>query len=301
MDATNRKQLWRKLGFALKLIITGLILWGIFRKLDLYQVWQNLIYQPPWLVFSILGVAVLRHGAQLLAWQLSLQVSPLYKLNRIEVFNSYMIGQALRFAIPGSFGMLGKLAYVQNSSPSAKFISYALERIFVNWSIYILASLSLLFLPQGISAWIRWLLFIFLATLPVWLYLLLLLNRKWQALRASYLKFVPGISLLVLASGFLHLFQYWLLLHLTEVISFWEVFKRMAISHISYSIPITVAGLGLKESFAISLFSKTNLLPEKIASTTLAIFIINDVLPALIGAGIFLRVKETRWVQDESS
>ncbi len=301
MDATNRKQLWRKLGFALKLIITGLILWGIFRKLDLYQVWQNLISQPPWLVFSILGVAVLRHGAQLLAWQLSLQVSPLYKLNRIEVFNSYMIGQALRFAIPGSFGMLGKLAYVQNSSPSAKFISYALERIFVNWSIYILASLSLLFLPQGISAWIRWLLFIFLATLPVWLYLLLLLNRKWQALRASYLKFVPGISLLVLASGFLHLFQYWLLLHLTEVISFWEVFKRMAISHISYSIPITVAGLGLKESFAISLFSKTNLLPEKIASTTLAIFIINDVLPALIGAGIFLRVKETRWVQDESS
>ncbi len=294
MDATTRKKIWRILSFALKLLVTALILWGLFRRMDLGQVWQNLINQPPWLILAILGLAVLRHWGQYLAWQYSLQVNPLYTLKRKEVFESYMIGQALRFAVPGSWGILGKVAFVSNSSKGASVISCFLERIYVTWSIFVFASLALLYLPQGIPGWIRWSLFAWLITLPVWLYFLLYLNRRWNHLRPNYIRYAPRLTLLMVATTLLNLFQYWLMLHLTQAVSFWDVVKRMSLSHLSYSIPITVAGLGLKESFAISLLSKIGLQAESIASTTLAIFIINDVVPALIGAGIFLKVREPR-------
>ncbi|MDD3143389.1 MAG: lysylphosphatidylglycerol synthase transmembrane domain-containing protein [Candidatus Cloacimonetes bacterium] len=294
MDATARKKIWRILSFALKLLVTALILWGLFRRMDLGQVWQNLINQPPWLILAILGLAVLRHWGQYLAWQYSLQVNPLYTLKRKEVFESYMIGQALRFAVPGSWGILGKVAFVSNSSKGASVISCFLERIYVTWSIFVFASLALLYLPQGIPGWIRWSLFAWLITLPVWLYFLLYLNRRWNHLRPNYIRYAPRLTLLMVATTLLNLFQYWLMLHLTQAVSFWDVVKRMSLSHLSYSIPITVAGLGLKESFAISLLSKIGLQAESIASTTLAIFIINDVVPALIGAGIFLKVREPR-------
>ncbi|HOY83975.1 MAG: flippase-like domain-containing protein [Candidatus Cloacimonetes bacterium] len=294
MDATTRKKIWRILSFALKLLVTALILLGLFKEMEFVKVWQNLINQPPWLILAILGLAVLRHWGQYLAWQYSLQVNPLYTLKRKEVFESYMIGQALRFAVPGSWGILGKVAFVSNSSKGASVISCFLERIYVTWSIFVFASLALLYLPQGIPGWIRWSLFAWLITLPVWLYFLLYLNRRWNHLRPNYIRYAPRLTLLMVATTLLNLFQYWLMLHLTQAVSFWDVVKRMSLSHLSYSIPITVAGLGLKESFAISLLSKIGLQAESIASTTLAIFIINDVVPALIGAGIFLKVREPR-------
>lgn len=294
MDATARKKIWRILSFALKLLVTALILLGLFKEMEFVKVWQNLINQPPWLILAILGLAVLRHWGQYLAWQYSLQVNPLYTLKRKEVFESYMIGQALRFAVPGSWGILGKVAFVSNSSKGASVISCFLERIYVTWSIFVFASLALLYLPQGIPGWIRWSLFAWLITLPVWLYFLLYLNRRWNHLRPNYIRYAPRLTLLMVATTLLNLFQYWLMLHLTQAVSFWDVVKRMSLSHLSYSIPITVAGLGLKESFAISLLSKIGLQAESIASTTLAIFIINDVVPALIGAGIFLKVREPR-------
>ncbi len=292
MDATTRQKIWRILSFVLKLLVTALILWGI--RIDVHQVWQNLINLPLWLILAIVGLAVLRHWGQYLGWQYSLQVNPLYELRRNEVFESYMIGQALRFAVPGSWGILGKVAFVSNSSKGAALISCFLERIYVTWSIFAFASLALLYIPQGIPGWVRWPLFAWLITLPVWLYFVLYLNRHWTKLRPNYLRYAPRITLLMIATTLLNLFQYWLMLHLTQVVSFWDVVKRMSLSHLSYSIPITVAGLGLKESFAISLLSKIGLQTESIASTSLAIFIINDVVPALIGAGIFLRVREPR-------
>ncbi len=289
MNAESGKKIWRILSFVLKLLIAALILWGIFRKIDIGLLWHNLISQPLWLVLAIMGLSVLRHWGQYLAWQYSLQVNPLYRVKKIEIFNSYMIGQALRFAVPGSWGIIGKVAFVSNSSKAASLLSYFLERIFVTWTIFTFASLALLYIPQGLPAWMRWSLFSALITLPIWLYFVLYLNRRWNRLRPNYLRYVPQIILVLIAATLLNFLQYWLMLQLTQAVSFWEVFKRMSLSHMSYSIPITVAGLGLKESFAISLLSKIGLQPESIASTTLAIFIINDVVPALVGAWIFLR------------
>lgn len=294
MEAETRKKIWRVLSFVLKVLVTGLILFGLFRKMDLHQVWHNLVSQPLWLIMALLGLGILKQWGQYLTWQFSLQLNPLYQLNRVEVFDSYMIGQALRFAVPGSWGIFGKVAFVSNSSRGASLLSCFLERIFVTWSIFAFASLALLYISQGIAAWVRWLLFIFLITLPIWLYFALLLNRRWKILRPNYIKYAPGIVLSQVALSLVNFLQYWLMLQLTQSVSFWEIIKRMSLSHLSYSIPVTVAGLGLKESFAVSLLSKIGLQPESIAGTTLAIFIINDVLPALIGAGIFLRVKATR-------
>ena len=61
MDATTRKKVWRVLSFALKLLVTALILYGLFRRMDFGKVWQNLLNQPVWLILAILGPVSYTH------------------------------------------------------------------------------------------------------------------------------------------------------------------------------------------------------------------------------------------------
>jgi hypothetical protein len=66
----------------------------------------------------------------------------------------------------------------------------------------------------------------------------------------------------------------------------------MALTQFSNSIPITVAGLGLRESFAIHFLKTAGITAEQAVSATLSLFFIQDVLPALIGTWFLVRTKK---------
>ena len=48
-------------------------------------------------------------------------------------------------------------------------------------------------------------------------------------------------------------------------------------------IPITVSGLGIRETFALEVLGNFGIEPELAVGTSLTVFFINTVLPALIG------------------
>ena len=104
-----------------------------------------------------------------------------------------MIGQALRFAIPGSFGMIGKIAFVHNDSKINSLYSFILERIFVTWVLLFFASMALVFVDLGIPSWISWLLFLIFDTMPFWMYFLLSVDRRLKKLQSRYLKLAPAM------------------------------------------------------------------------------------------------------------
>ena len=294
MKSEKSKKLLNILNFVLKVLITGFILWRIFHNMDTRVLWKTLLGQPVWVLLAILGLSGLRHFGQYLTWKYSLQMNPLFKPIPKEIFNSYMIGQAFRFLIPGSWGLVGKIAFVNNSSHAASFISYIVERSFVTWAMLFFAVFSLFFVPIGFPVWLIWLLFIFLLTVPFAGWFLLGANRKWKRLQPNYLRLGPRILILQICITLFNYLQYWLLINQHRVISFWETLKRMSLAHISHSIPITFAGLGLKEYFAKSLFAQIGYPNEAIVSTTLIVFFLHDVLAALAGAVILLQAKQSK-------
>jgi hypothetical protein len=294
MQAEGKKKLLNILGFVLKVVVTGFILWSIFRKMDMHILWTNLVNKPVWLLAIIMAVSGLRHWGQYLTWKYSLQMNPLYIPKPREIFSSYMIGQALRFIIPGSYGIVGKIAFVSNSSKTASFISYMIERVFVTWALMFFASFALLFTPIGIPQWVSWLLFVIFLAIPFGGYFVLGANRRWQRLQPNYLVYGPRVLVMQIGVTLLNYLQYWLLLHHMVPTSYWETLKRMSLAHISYSIPVTFAGLGLKEYFAKTLFSSIGYPEEVIVSTTLILFFLHDILAALAGAVFLLQAKYSK-------
>jgi uncharacterized membrane protein YbhN (UPF0104 family) len=119
-------------------------------------------------------------------------------------------------------------------------------------------------------------------------------DRRLKKLQPGYLKLAPAMVVAQIVITLLNYVQYWILLDQVQSVSFWEIMNRMSLSHLAYGIPITFAGLGIKEKLAIPLLSDIGYMSEHIVSTTLIIFIIQDVAAALIGAAIFLKVKRTK-------
>ncbi|MCB5245227.1 MAG: lysylphosphatidylglycerol synthase transmembrane domain-containing protein [Candidatus Cloacimonadaceae bacterium] len=290
----NKSNLRGVISFILKLGITILIMWSIFSKLDLKEVGREFVTQPVWVILVLIGLTVLRHWGQYLTWKWALMINPNYHPAKYEIFNSYMIGQALRFAIPGSFGMIGKIAFIHNDSRINSLYSFILERIFVIWALLFFTGLALVFVDIGLPSWISWLLFLIFITMPFWTYFLLSVDRRLKKLQPGYLKLAPAMVVAQIVITLLNYVQYWILLDQVQSVSFWEIMNRMSLSHLAYGIPITFAGLGIKEKLAIPLLSDIGYMSEHIVSTTLIIFIIQDVAAALIGAAIFLKVKRTK-------
>lgn len=286
------KKVVKILGYVLKFGITGYILWRIFSKLDLGVVIASIAGQPLWLLLVLLLISVLRHGGHCLNWANALRINPLYKSDWKEIVNSYLIGQPLRFVLPGGFGSAGMVLFISNSSLAATILSYVMERIFLLWGTLVFASISASFLFVNIPLWLRLTAIVIVISAPVWIYLILGANRRWRRLRKNYVKFTPRILIVQLVIVLLFYFQYWLMLQRIMPIKFDETVMRMSLTHVISSIPITVAGLGLRESFAIHFLSDAGFQAIEAVTTTLTIFIIHDIIFALIGSVFLIRAKQ---------
>lgn len=292
MNTVVSKQFLRIAVQILKLALTGFIIWSIFRKMDFGQVLSSLVSLPVWLLLSLLLLSLLRHWGQFLTWGYALQINPLYKVNWKEVFNSYIISQPLRFAIPGGLGMTGKILYITNSSLLATGLSYGIERFLIIWGIWVFAIVSGAFYFTRIQLWARLLVVVVALSVPLLGYFVLGAREKWRHLQEHYRTYAPriiGVQLLVALTAYL---QYWLLLKRVAPIGFGDTLMRMSLTQLSVSIPITWAGLGLRETFAIHFLSEAGFQAIQAVTATLTMFIIQDVLAALMGSIFFLRVKK---------
>jgi glycosyltransferase 2 family protein len=66
----------------------------------------------------------------------------------------------------------------------------------------------------------------------------------------------------------------------------------MSLTNISNSIPITISGLGLREGFAIHFLKDFGFGAEQAVAATLSVFLMHDVIPALVGAIVLLRARK---------
>lgn len=279
--------------YFIKIIITFLILYFIFRKINFHQLYLSFIDLKLSYIFIIVFTAGIKIFIEYVNWGHFLKINPAYIQKKSEIFSSHMIGHALRFLIPGGHAVIGKMYYVQNEK-KLSFMSIGVEKFFQIWMNLLFASFAAIFyfrkqfvLPTVIS-------FIFILFLPFIIYLLKHLDRKKNLAIyfKQYWKIIPRICVMQIVYMFLTIFQYFILLNNFVSFHFFSAVASIPLILFSNLIPITYAGLGLREKFAIEVLAKYNISSETAITVSLTVFIFNVLLPALIGLFYIIRSKK---------
>jgi len=279
--------------YLIKLSLSVYILYRISAKIDFIGALSGIANLPIATIVLLLLLTVMRHAIQYHNWLFALKINPGFRAQKSEVLASYMIGLPLRFALPGGHASFAKVFYVSNSSKIASLWSTLLERCIMSWANWLFAAAAALFYFTDYAPWIWIALFMFILMLPEFVKFALSFKPQWRPLRESFCKNAPFMMLLQMANTLITYLQYWLILMCFVPISGWETWVRMALVQFSNTIPITIAGLGLREGFAIHFLKTAGFNAEQAVSATLSLFIIHDVLPALVGTGFLLKTSKS--------
>ncbi len=285
---------WPKLlMYFVKVAVSVAILTLVFRRIEIAGVLGAMIGTPLSLLASLICLGIFKHYLHYLNWCYVLEFNPGYHPRSSEALISYLIGAALRFLIPGGHATYGKMFYLSNVSVRGSVMSVTFEKMFQTWTIWLFAGLSAMTSFSILPFWLMAVFCLMCAIFPLAVYYGLGLNRKMILIQPAYARRVPliivwqGVTLLVV------FVQYWLLLNRFYPISYLQTGRIFSLVHFAHTIPISISGLGLRESFAIYLMRDSAFAATMAVSVTLTVFVINEILPALTGA-VLLMIHRTK-------
>lgn len=277
--------------FVLKLILSAVLLYFVFHKVDLKQVLTSILSLPAGILLLVFLLSAVRHFLQFNNWCWALKLNPAYKVTPGQVFRTYMLGVPLRFILPGGNGSFAKIFFVDNSSKLATAISTLSEKAVMTWAIILFAiSASFPFYPQW-PQWTKIGALILVTTLPSFGLFLMRHVKAWQRFEPTARKYGPNMLLIQIISVMITMLQYWLLLNCMHAIGFREVVIRMSLTQFSNIIPITISGLGLRESFAMHFLAGSGITAGQAVTATLSLFVMQDIIPSVIGTLFFWKIK----------
>ncbi len=275
-----------------KIIVTILIMYIIFRKIDLTAVFNNFLKISLVLLLFLLITAVLKVFLYCRNWGRYLHLEPDYRPEKGEICRSFFVGQALRFLLPGGYGVVGKMYFVNNKKKST-LISIGLEKFIQIWTAFFFAAFAAIFYFKAVPFLIKLLIFLIILSAP-FLVQIIPDKVKRSSLKAyihNYKKSIITILITQIIYMLITLVQYYLLIRYFNDVSFFSVVIAVPIILTANLIPITYAGLGFKETFAIEILSHYDIPAEIAVTCTLMIFFINTALPGLAGLYFIVRKK----------
>lgn len=282
--------------YFIKIIITSIILYFIFKNINFHQLYLSFTELKLSYILLIILTAGIKIFIEYINWGHFLKINPEYNPKKSEIFSSHMIGHALRFLIPGGHAVIGKMYFVENEK-KLSFMSIGVEKFFQIWTNLLFASFAAIFYFRSKFVLPTIFAFIFIIFLPFIIYLLKHFDRKKNLAIyfKQYWKIIPGIFVMQISYMFLTIFQYFILLNNFVSFHFFSAIVSIPLILFSNLIPITYAGLGLREKFAIEVLAKYNISSETAVATSLTVFIFNVLMPALIG--LYYIVKRKRIVK----
>ncbi len=273
----------KKLIFFLKIIISIAILAYIYSKVDFNIFVDNIKHLSFTTIVILLISSLLKHVTQCSNWYNALTINPNYKPKLLEILKTYFIGLSLRFVVPGGHATYGKMYFIDNSK-KATFVSVLIEKFFQTWGNLFYASIATMLYFTELAFSLRLSLLIFVTLSPLILLIVVYLIPKYRKHTKQLKNIFPKIILSQLFFIPLTMIQYWLILSTFTDVSILHSCISTALILSANVIPITYSGLGLREYFAINVLSKYNVSETSAVTTALIIFIINTMIPAVLGA-----------------
>jgi glycosyltransferase 2 family protein len=281
--------------YFIKIAITITILYFIFRKIDFKQLLHTFTELRWYVILAIFLTTIVKIYIEYINWGHYLKVNPEYKPKSSEIFKSHMIGHSLRFLLPGGQGVWGKMYFVNNTKRHS-FMSMGLERFFQIWINLVFAAFASIFYFRKINITIPIIAFIIVLFFPLFLYWIknLNLNKSIDVYFKEYGKILPRIAMMQGIYMGVTIFQYFILINNFYDFHIYSAIISIPLILFSNVIPITYAGLGLREKFAIEVLSKYHIANEIAVTVALTVFLFNSVLPALIGTIYIIKNKRMR-------
>ena len=279
--------------YFIKIIITSVIFYFIFRKIDFKVLFHSFSQINVSVIILMFITTTIKIFIEYKNWGHYLSINPEYKPKPSEIFKSHMIGHSLNLLIPGGIGVAGKVFFIENPK-SHTFMSIGVEKFFQVWINLLFASFAAIFYFRKINIYIPIAVLVFVIFLPLFIYWIRHLNRAKSIEKyfLEYIKMLPYISLMQITYMFLTIFQYFILVNAFLRFHIFSAIISIPLILSSNLIPITYAGLGLREKFAIEVFSKYTISAEIAVTVTLTVFLFNSILPAIVGLVLFLRKKK---------
>jgi len=295
LNTKNQKKIY----LVIKIILSFSLLLFLFRiKLNVQDLW--LILQKARFTLLLLSLLPTIIIVLIKTWKWQLMVTDTFKcpLRFKESLFSYLFGLAPGLLTPGRIGEILRITLI------SKLSKVKLGELFV---IDKYIELSTLFLAGALGSYLMKLDTIFRLALFsfVLCMLLFVVRKKWVPpllgfvsrtfhvhLRIEFQDILFGRFLLyVMLSAialFLDIFTFYLIVNSFQDFHFAEALIIFPLLLLAAVMPISISGLGVRETAAIYLMSLFAVSPEISFNASLLIFVIGSVLPALAGQFLFL-------------
>ena len=281
----DRRTLRDVLSLILKTLISGFLLYWIVRNVELAQLVQ-FFKTNLHLVFFVFLLSLIHLLNEFLRFWLVIRLGRFHP-SGAKLIKVFFIGYAFRFLLPGGQGEVGKMLYIEGRR-SHRLAAYVIEKGSQVYVIVLLFGLALAYLFPG-----YW--------FPGWSITALLAIAVifWNRVtRIRYIRpYVPSkfgsrkfflleSGLAILNVGIITLEYHLLLARFDPGIL--NVSAVVVVILTVIMIPVSLAGLGLRETAASQLLQRFGVPLDIGVGVPLLVFAFNVALPALIGVALFL-------------
>jgi len=255
-----------------------LVLW-ILRQVDREKF---IDYFSSLSLLNLVLILVLSAGSLVLQFQRWRYLIDQYSahFDRKDLLPSFFAGFSFRLIIPGGPAEFSKI-FIMSGRKRGKALAFAMEKVFLT---LIKMFAILIVLPLTFQSYFVYCLILF--AILVAAYFLLPRFRLLSELREKEAKyhfvFVMNVFfslgiLLIMAM------QYYILLNQMDPISLPATLHTVVYLWSAGIVPISISGLGIREGLAVYFFRFYGIAPAYAVATSLFLFTINAILPALVG------------------
>jgi hypothetical protein len=229
--------------------------------------------------FEILFFSWLSLFVQFKCWKFLIESNSIH-FEIKDLIPSFFSGFAFRLILPGGHAEFGKI-FLLPGRKRGKAVAFGMEKFFQGIiKIFLMILVIPISFPQySIYAFIILLLlvllFIFFPKIP---YLRNLQEKQVNNYKVFLITMLYSLSVFGIMS-----IQYYILLNQVNTISLSATFHTVIYLFGSGVIPVSISGLGVREGLAVYFFKMYGIPAAHAVATSLFLFTINTVLPALIG------------------
>ncbi len=283
-----KNALKNKLTFLLKYAIGLALLVWILSRINRQKMVDTLLRIHWTSMALILIIAAVNLFVQYRRWKFLVEQQS-NDFNARDLIPSFFAGFTFRLLLPGGHAEISKI-FMLPGKKSGKVMAFAIEKFFQTYvkTILVMAGLPVLF-PQ----W-RWIFIVILLALIGLYPLLPRLSRtrflqRFQEKEANYHRIFLRALLFSLGVFVCLIFQYYILLNDVHRIQFSQTLLTVIYVWGAGLIPVSISGLGIREGIAAVMLKQYGIPPSAAVGIALLIFIINAIIPAIVGVFFIYR------------
>jgi hypothetical protein len=206
-----------------------------------------------------------------------------------DIFPSFLAGFTLRLMIPGGHAEWSK-AFLMSGRKRGKVLAVGMEKVLQTMFKVILIGAVLPFSFPGYT--VPGILIIITSVtlyylLPRFVLVQNLMEREVNTHRLFFISSLQSTGILILSAG-----QYFILLRQDYLLSFLDSLHATIYLWAAGIFPLSISGLGIREGLAIYFFRKAGVVSADAVATSLFLFAINAIIPALVGIYYLYRNRE---------